>query len=50
MTLPEVRCPKCRRLLLKGAFTGQIKCPKCKLIVVRAVEPLRFPPRPEITT
>ena len=31
----EIRCPHCKKLLLKGNFTGvlEIKCNKCKNII-----------------
>lgn|GEM_PF-1332264 len=30
MTMAEIRCKKCRRLLMKGAVMAvEIKCPKC---------------------
>ncbi len=30
MSLPEIRCPRCRRLLMKGEVKRiEIKCPKC---------------------
>ena len=48
--LPDVRCPKCRKLLLRGSFIGQIKCPKCGLVVKSGfVEEIQFPFRAEIT-
>ena len=51
MPLPDVRCPKCQRLLLRGSFIGQIKCPKCGLVVKSAGrEESQFPSRAEITT
>lgn len=33
--LREIRCPKCRHLLLKAKSVGEIetKCPSCKQIV-----------------
>lgn len=32
-TLPDVRCPRCKHLLLRGKIIGEIKCVKCKLVL-----------------
>jgi len=33
--MPEIRCKKCGRLLMKGVVVAvEIKCPKCKYINV----------------
>jgi phage FluMu protein Com len=31
--LPELRCPRCKALLLKGTLVGEIKCPKCNYML-----------------
>jgi phage FluMu protein Com len=31
--LPELRCPRCKALLLKGTLVGEIKCHRCNYLV-----------------
>lgn len=38
--LPEIRCRRCRRLLMKGEIKRvEIKCPKCGYVQTEAARP-----------
>ena len=38
--LPEIRCRRCRRLLMKGEIKQvEIKCPKCGCVLLFLVNP-----------
>ena len=34
ITEQEVRCPKCHKILFRGALIGSVQCQNCKVLVV----------------